>query len=130
MKKIFVLIAVFVFAACLCFVYFANASDKQEEYCYEVAPEATHTCSVLANLHCGVLQEYVHTHNYHTDSTYHLEQQHMRLDKCRNKCQREYRNNGENKVSRCSAQTRDYSRTMPLAQCALNAHHPNRAQRN
>ena len=36
MKKIFVLIAVFVFAACLCFVYFANASDKQEEYCYEI----------------------------------------------------------------------------------------------
>ena len=36
MKKIFVLIGVFVLAAWLCFVYFANASAKQEEYCYKI----------------------------------------------------------------------------------------------
>ena len=34
MKKIFVSMIICIFAVCLCFIYFANTSEKQEEYCY------------------------------------------------------------------------------------------------
>jgi len=33
-KKIFVSMIICIFAVCLCFIYFANTSEKQEEYCY------------------------------------------------------------------------------------------------